>query len=122
MLPNTVPQSEIVFKQDLENRINKIDFKDKIHYCKNVAFELYSKYIAIESKFEINIDSDTRKYFMKYFNNKDIWLNNINLNQNELYSFFDDCRYEVSKSMIVSYTRMDSIKMSKIQAILRNNN
>ena len=119
MLSNKVPKSEIIFKENC-NINNKSINKDKIDYCKRIAIELYLKYIAIDSEYEINISSDMRNILIKYLDNSDTWMNNINVNENDLFILFDDCRSEVYKLMVFSFTRIKSVKMSKIQAILRN--
>ena len=97
-----------------------IDKEIRINHCKHVAFELYSKYITIGCEYEINISSSMRESLIGMLGNEHFWMNKVNINEIDLFNLFDDARNEVYRLLQFSFVRIKSAKLSKIQAILRN--
>ena len=145
-LHENVPQSEIVFqaptrqveitivdgedcsKPNKPNKPNKaleiendpLSNQEKINHCKKVAFDLYNKYIKIESKYEVNISWDERNKLICQLDDKHEWMNQVQVNETDLYYLFESTRLEMYKLMVFSYLRIKSYTKTKIKAILRN--
>ena len=98
-LPDNMPESGIITQYKNESKLSDIE------KCKLISYELYLKYIKVGAIYEINIRSSTRKTFSNLMNNKDNWINNININNDELCVLFNECCYEMRLLMGYSLTR-----------------
>merc|ERR1712129_27303 len=95
-----VPISSIVSREKIGlNEIEK---------CRDIAHELWLKYIKVEAIFEINIAYDLRR---KYKNCDD---NNWNMSLNELLIIFDDAMLEARRFMQRSLVRLKADMRNKI--------
>ena len=56
------------------SKLNHLALKEKIKLCKEIAFELYSKYIDTGSVLEVNISSDMRSYYDELMQDHDAWI------------------------------------------------
>ena len=77
-----VPISYIITKYDGNNELSDIT------KCKYIAYDLYIKYIKEGSKYQININYIARTKLNKLMKDKDKWLNNINISNDELFTLF----------------------------------
>eukprot|EP01084_Bolivina_argentea_P144088 252890_1 len=116
-----VPKSQIVhetcssIKFDLTNLHKQIlaDSKMKAH-------ELYNKYIAQGSKFEINISDKMRKKLINILEDKDNLMNKININLADLVKLFEEPKNEMKMLLQYSYERFkDSEEYEEVIKILR---
>ena len=69
---STVPKSSIVYDH---KGIPCEDRDELVKFFKEIAYELYEKYIVVGTEFEINISYQLRQWFWKRMNNKTMWLN-----------------------------------------------
>lgn len=72
---------------------------------REIAYELYLKYVRIGAEFEINVDYATRKRFQKLMGNKQEWINNEHFNEKELQSLFHGCIQRMFTFLSNSFTR-----------------
>ena len=71
---------------------------------KHIIYDLYSKYIMRNSKYEINIDWDERRRLNIYMKTKEYWIN-LNITNNELVHIFDKCISDMHQLMRYSFDR-----------------
>ena len=92
ILPDTCPQSDIVYGND--------NFKLS-------ARNLYVKYIRNESEWEINISATSRKKYILLMENGDKWLNELDEYDDllKLYELFDLCIIEMIFLMKSAFSR-----------------
>ena len=101
IFPENVPKSSIVY--------GDYNLNDNILKCKYICYQLYLKYIKIGAKYEININSQTRYSLINLIDNKQKWIDNINIDEYELFKIFSKC----SKEMI--YLLTDSLSRAKVK-------
>ena len=81
------------------------------------AYKLFDKYIRVGSEYEINISSEMRQYLTNIFQNKQLWLCNINnemkMNEIKLYNLFNNCIQEMMNLLHFSTLRLRSKKEFK---------
>ena len=83
--------------------INNIKKEYKIMNIKSLkilAYNLYLKYIKLESEYEINISYLKRNYYITLMDNKTLWFNNDTINEDSLFTLFDDI-------ILIMYDLMD---------------
>ena len=86
---------------------------------REIAYELWIKYIKVGAEYEINIDFTTRKRFAKLMNNKQEWLNNKDFNEKELHLLFYPCTQRMFTFLSNSFTRFrDKPDFDRVQEFL----
>ena len=91
--PESVPNSDMIHNDD-----GDVSIKAKIH-------KFYSKYIRINSEFEINILDSTRKKLIDLMKDYHGWMNNNYYDEIGLYHFYDGCIHEMKLLLIASFKR-----------------
>merc|ERR1712129_241962 len=94
-----VPISSIVSRE--RNGLNEME------KCRDIAHELWLKYIKVEGRFEINIGYGLRRKYANCDNN------NWNMSLNELLIIFDDAMLEAHRFMQRSLVRLKADMRNK---------
>ena len=80
----TIPQSFIVDIEHTNKKLkNLADNQEKIVIFRSIAYELYSKYIASDAEYEINVSSRLRSDFTKKMHNKELYIRTGTSNEND---------------------------------------
>lgn len=138
-LPNDIVKSDIVYpgfykaltikakciKKDTiqdyikENMIN--DKEERKKRYKEMAFEIFDKYIRTGSEYEINVSYTVRMKYMSLMGSNDIWMNGMkDFDESELFRLFEDCYDEMLRLMSQSFTRFKRTdKFDKVREVLR---
>ena len=103
LAPN-VPRSEIVYRELVPD----------LNIFKEIAHELYKKYVERGAPFEINISSKMRRGLKAKMGDHDRWMN-INIMEDELAAIFDPAMRENMKLLQQSKKRLDS-KLERLSA------
>ena len=134
-LPNDIVKSEIVYpgyykdpcphinsfsvKQYMKK--NKIqDQKERMKRYKEIAYEIFDKYIRTGSEYEINISYQVRMKYMSLMASRNNWIHEMNImDENELCRLFEDCYDEMIRLMSQSYSRFKlTEQFDKVRAVL----
>eukprot|EP01083_Nonionella_stella_P224711 799642_1 len=76
-----------------------------IRRYREIAYNLWIKYVGVSSEYEINLDYATRKRFAKLMRNKHEWVNNDAFNEKELIVLFHPCVQRMFTFLSSSFTR-----------------
>ena len=93
-----IPKSFIVYEDVTD------DVKDKMTELKIRACELYDKYI-VGKELEINISHEQREQLHRFMDNSTYFLENVNMNETELFMMYDDIIEELSTLLGYSHCR-----------------
>ena len=105
--PDIVPMSHIIYGHNIINQnMNDTTLNDFILQIKTMAHELYLKYIAKNSLYEVNISHRIRRKIDEYFINYNEYINDNNIKLNELLYLFNHCCNELYGLIIDSYQRV----------------
>ena len=96
-------KSSIVY--DTKNVNFEDDDNDKIKHFKMIAHALFEKYINPGSEMEINISGISRSEYEILMQNKQEWIDNVDISPNDLLILFDDTCLEMFQLMDQSLTR-----------------
>ena len=105
--PSNIPLSEIIESEQAESNDNNGDHK--LYIFKIKAHEIYKKYIKPGAEFEINIKSDTRNKGYRLMNDLNNFLD-YNVTVNDLLTYFGNCKEEMHRLLLYSFTRFKSSK------------
>eukprot|EP01084_Bolivina_argentea_P019171 35652_1 len=103
VFPSSVPNSEIVYSED-------VSIKAKI-------YKFYLKYIRKNSEFEINVLDSTRKGLHNLMEDYNVWMNNNYYDETGLYHFYDQCIAEMKILLISSYKRFKEFHAKDLNEI-----
>ena len=101
--PSNVPQSEIVYEDDINFESN--NFKDR---SKHKIYKLYNKYIKSGCELEINISHRSRQALFLMIDDYEKWMKDnkyLNLDTVFLMHIFDKCIYQMYNLLKSSYMR-----------------
>ena len=106
-------KSTIVYKtySSMQDEVNE---ECQMKQFKEIAYLLWQKYIKTYASLEINISSRLRAYFWDLMHDKNVWVNENQLQKEELYTLFDDICYEMFTWMNRSLSRFLSSEDFKI--------
>eukprot|EP01084_Bolivina_argentea_P203937 348229_1 len=97
-LPETIPISQIVKQQEKQDNNNVL-------LCAKIkAYNLFNKYIESMSEFEINIPGNMRDKVISELRDLDELMSS-NLNINDLFLIFEDCKNEMISLMTFALDR-----------------
>ena len=109
-LPQTqiIPKSTIVYNENLNDSICRNE-QELIKFFKEIAYQLYKKYIIANAELQINISHELNKKFWKQMNNKMVWLNTKFDNDGllTLIHLFDDAIDEMFYLQMQSFVRFN---------------
>ena len=97
--PKNIPMSIRLEKGNEEVNYNMItEAKIKAH-------RIYNKYVSSVGEFEINVSYDSRQKVVNILGDLDLLLNNDKITISELFVIFDDCKLEIWRLLMGSYSR-----------------
>ena len=102
-LAENIPISAIIEQEEVLSDDGKDDFF--VAQAKIKAHRLYNKYVRIGAEFEINISSTERRKIKNILESMDVLLD-ANVNINDLYIIFEECRESMIQWLQYSLTRM----------------
>ena len=84
---------------------------------KQIAFDLFSKYIVSGSEYEINISYKLRTQFMALMDDYSVWMNNDEMERKKILKMFDNVASEMYALLMYSFVRFKSLLGSKSTVI-----
>ncbi len=115
-LPRGIPRSSIVYGDNeelvekyLDNRSGRIISvmeREQVR-VRLISYQLYKKYVAIGSEWEINISYETRGRLTAKLHNFNVWMssNNAHIQMWQLVQLFEDSKHEMYRLLRHSFAR-----------------
>ena len=115
---DNIPTSNIInmySKRDFSEYI--LNTNDNTTPVKYMVYDLYCRYIKDGSEYQINVSYTVKEQLSKIVDNKKQFIENININLDELSCIFKDCCREMYVLMNASLNR--ALKRSEISTKLK---